>query len=129
MNVTNIHSKCVMNITDEYSLQCQVVKYLRETDLVFCATLGGFLHTVEDRLKAVKSGYNAGVPDIMISTPCSGYKGMCIELKSPTGFGQLEAKQLQWLNNLSIECDYFCICSNDYTEILECIIKYVHGLL
>jgi hypothetical protein len=126
-----IDKKRFYNITNEQELQQQVVKYLKTTDLLFCASLGGYLDTDQKRVEASKDGYVKGQPDIIIYSPsgCGRYSGMALEAKTPWGNGQLITHQEQWLNKLEIESNYFCIVSNDYTTILEHIIKYIHGIL
>jgi hypothetical protein len=129
-HLSPIDTRHIINITTEKQLQEEVVKYLRQTDLLFCSSLGGFLDTDQRRIEAVKAGYNAGIPDIIIFTPCTpDYRGLAIELKAPSGFGAIKKNQLDWLSKLEVESEYFTMCSNNYTEIIEVIIKYTHGLL
>jgi hypothetical protein len=128
-HLSPIDTRHIINITTEKQLQEEVVKYLRQTDLLFCSSLGGFLDTDQRRIEAVKAGYNAGIPDIIIFTSNSGYNSLALELKAPSGFGAIKKTQLDWLSRLEVESNSFTLCSNDYTEILEVIIKYTHGLL
>lgn len=126
-----IENKNFYNIVDEQSLQRSVVKYLRDCDLLFSSTLGGTLDTVTRRLDAHLDGYGTGIPDIMIYTPssCGKYSLLCIELKTPWGNGSISKHQRGWLDRLEKESDAFCIVCNDYTAIIEVVIKYIHGLL
>jgi hypothetical protein len=125
----DIDSKHILHIKSEADLQKAVVKYLRETDLAYCSTLGECLDTTVSRIEAVKRGYKCGIPDLIIYTPNNCYNGLAIEFKAATGFGNLKKNQLDWLNQLEKDCNYFVIASNDYTTIIETIIKYIHDLL
>ena len=128
-----------MNISDnkkytlnyEADLQAIIVDYLRQTDLLFCASLGGYLDTPSKRIGAWADGYQKGAPDLIIYTPSADgkYKGMAIELKRPDGSGKISKEQVSWLDRLEIECGYFCLASNDLVLIIEVLTKYIHGIL
>jgi hypothetical protein len=118
-----------IHLKNEHDLQTQVVEYLRSTDLTFAANLNGFLDTPEKRIRGWQEGMSAGHPDLLIYTPNNTYNGMAIEFKNVNGQGILAKKQADWLQKLEGDCKYFCICSNDYTVILECIIKYLLNVL
>ena len=126
----NIDSRKLIHLKNEKDLQLQVVKYLRSTDLLFTTShTDKMLGSDSDRIEAVALGYTKGLTDLYVYTPHSGYHGLAIELKSPTGFGRLSKDQNNVLNKLCNECNVLCLVSNDYTEILEVIIKYIHNLL
>lgn len=118
-----------MNLIDEHSLQTAIVAYLRDSDLVFASNMNGFLDSPEKRIRGWKEGMQSGHPDLLIYTPNNAYNGMAIEFKSLCGTGKLVKKQANWLQKLELDCGYFCLCSNDYTAILECIIKYTNDIL
>ena len=128
-----------MNISDnkkytlnyEADLQAIIVDYLRQTDLLFCASLGGYLDTPSKRIGAWADGYQKGQPDLIIYTPSADgkYKGMAIELKRPDGSGKISKEQVSWLDRLEIECGYFCLASNDLVLIIEVLTKYIHCIL
>ena len=113
-----------VSLKNEHDLQSEVVSYLRETDLTFCANMNGYLDTATKRIRSWQEGMSAGHPDLIIYTPNNTYNGMAIEFKSPTGQGVLSKKQNDWLDKLEKDCKYFCICSNDYAVIIECIVKF-----
>ena len=119
----------MININSEEELQRQVVKYLNKTELLFTCTLGGYLDTEKARIDSRKDGYRKGVPDLMIYSPCSEYKGFAIEFKSPLGNGKISREQERWLSNLEVKCGWFVMCSNNYDEILECLFKYINEML
>lgn len=118
-----------LNINNEHDLQKSVVEYLRKTDILFASNCNGFLDTPNKRILAFEEGMQNGHPDLIIYTPNKQYNGMAIELKSPLGVGKLQKNQSEWLQKLEVECKYFCICSNDYTIIIECILKYILSIL
>jgi len=115
----------------EHDLQTIIVDYLRQTDLLFCASLGGYMDTAAKRIRSWSEGYQKGQPDLIIYTPsaCGKYKGMAIELKRPNGRGNISKEQLNWLSRLEKEAGYFCIASNDLVLIIETLTKYIHGIL
>lgn len=121
----------IYHLKNERDLQREVVRYLKTTDLLFCSSMGGNLETISQRLDANLDGYTAGIPDLIIYTPssCGSYRGFALEFKSPFGSGELSSNQKNWLERLDVECNYFCLVSNDLLHIIECIIKYTHGLL
>lgn len=129
--IQNYESKKFFQITTESQLQQEIVKYLKTTDLLFCASLGGYLDTDSARLMANKEGYVKGQPDIIIYSPsgCGKFSGMALELKTPWGNGELGKHQHDWLDKLEVESNYYCLVSNDFCECLETVIKYIHGLL
>jgi len=125
----NIDSRQILNINTETELQQAIVKYLRDTDLLYVATLGEFQDSIYKRIEGFKMGYVKGSCDLLILTPCSGYNFLALELKAPSGFGQLANEQHNFLDVLSHECNAYCLVSNDYTEIIEIIIKYINDML
>lgn len=129
--IQNLETRMFINITTESELQQAVVKYLKTTDLLFSATLGGYLDSDEARVLATKEGYVKGQRDIFIYSPsgCGVYSGMAIELKTPWGNGDLGKHQSEWLEKLEKESGYFCLVSNDFAQVLEFVVKYIHGLL
>jgi hypothetical protein len=115
----------------ETELQAIVVDYLRQTDLLFCASLGGYLDSPAKRIKSHIEGYVPGHPDLIIYSPSADgkYKGLALELKRPIGSGKISKEQVQWLERLEIECGYFCLASNDLVTVIEILVKYIHGIL
>ena len=115
----------------EHDLQAIVVDYLRKTDLLFCASLGGYLDSPGKRIKSYVEGYVRGISDLIIYTPSADgkYKGLALELKRPDGTGKISTEQVSSLDRLEIECGYFCLASNDLILIIEVLVKYIHGVL
>jgi len=127
----NIAENKKYDLNYEHNLQAIVVDYLRETDLLFCASLGGYLDTPSKRIRSNVEGYQKGQPDLIIYTPSADgkYKGLALELKRPDGTGSISKEQVSWLDRLEIECGYFCLASNDLVLIIEVLTKYIHGIL
>jgi len=115
----------------EHDLQAIIVDYLRQTNLLFCASLGGYLDTPAKRIKSWIEGYSKGQPDLIIYSPSADgkYKGLALELKRPNGTGKISKEQVSWLDRLEIECNYFCLASNDLVLIIEVLVKYTNGIL
>jgi len=115
----------------EHQLQAIIVDYLRQTDLLFCSSLGGYLDTPAKRISSYISGYQKGQPDLIIYSPSGDgkYKGLALEIKRPQGSGTISKEQVSWLDRLEIECGYFCLASNDLVLIIEILVKYIHGIL
>jgi hypothetical protein len=119
------------NLNLEHDLQAIVVDYLRQTDLLFCASLGGYLETPQKRIKSWVDGYCAGISDLLIYSPSGDgkYKGLALELKRPNGSSKISPKQVEWLNRLEVESGWFCMASNDLVVIIETLVRYIHGVL
>ena len=68
----------------EDNLQAAVVTYLRlEYKALFCASLGGQYQKYDSqKLKAKRTGYIAGFPDLFIYEARGGFNGLAIELKA-----------------------------------------------
>ena len=126
----NIQHRHIYNFHNEEDLQKEVVKYLQTTDLLFsCQGLEQMLDTDNKRINAKKLGYKNGMPDIIIYSPNNTYNGLALELKAPNGFGDMSKAQVEVLDQLERESDYFCLASNDFAEIVEIVTKYIHDVL
>ena len=66
----------------EYQLQKSVCKYLDLKGVLYCASMGGqYQPHFSQRIKAKKSGYKRGFPDIFIYESVGEFHGLAIELK------------------------------------------------
>tara|TARA_R110002074_G_scaffold459_1_gene2280 strand:+ start:1365 stop:1712 length:348 start_codon:yes stop_codon:yes gene_type:complete len=85
----------------EDNLQAAVVTYLRlEYKALFCASLGGQYQKYQSqRMKAKRTGYIAGFPDLFIYEPKGIYNGLAIELKVKGNYAS--PKQKDWISNLN----------------------------
>lgn len=118
-----------LSISSEIELQHAVVNFLRTTDLQF-TSLSGSLDTDKQRVESYKSGYTSGTPDILILTPCSLFSSFALELKRPAyGDGCLSKNQQNFLEKLENESNAFCMVSNNYTDIIVMLVKYINNLL
>ena len=124
-----IENNNTLNIQSELDLHKAVVRYLRTTDLLYTCPLSCDLNTDEKRIMSSLKGYTSGTPDLLIFNKSGDYTGLAIELKTPKGNGTISKKQYEFIENLSAECGYFVLVSNDYATVIECICKYIAGIL
>lgn len=84
----------------EAQVQLRVVAWLRslQPKPLFCATVGGVDCSSAQRLKMWQTGYEKGIPDMLIYEPRGPYKGMAIEFKSARGW--MRPEQNVWLAEL-----------------------------
>ena len=121
-------NKMIM-IGNETDLHYKVVQLIRNyyPDSILVAGLGENQDIEEKRLDSYKKGYQRGQPDLMILDYHIGYKGLCIEFKSPTNNYEVSESQIKmkekYRNN-----DYAFILSNDYDKISKNIHKYMAGV-
>ena len=93
----------------EYQLQKAVCKYLDLQNVLYCGSMGGqYQIHMSQRIKAKKSGYKKGFPDLFIYEPRGTYHGLAIELK--VGYNKPTAEQLAWLEKLTTKGYVACIC-------------------
>jgi len=129
MLIKNFENKFCYNITNEYSLQLEVVKFLRKTGLLFSCT-----HTEEmldndiKRIESYKCGYTPGIPDLLIFNQNDTFNGLAIELKNPWGSGKLSNDQETVLNQFA-EQNWLVLVCNDLVEICNFITLYQHNLI
>lgn len=87
-----------------------VLNYLNSTDMVFSEE---------------KNGIN-----FIVYTPNGEYNGIAILLTSPQMAEIIPtSSQNLRLKQLSKECNYFCLVSNDILTICQCICRYIIGVL
>ena len=124
----DIDEYATLSIRNELDLHKAVVKYLKTTDLLFNCNNPIELDTDEKRIQASLLGYTAGSCDIIIYNKNETYGGLAIEFKSPTGRGVVSKKQYEFCETIAGDCNYLVLVCNDYTTILECIVKYKHDI-
>ena len=111
----------------EYQLQKAVCKYLDLNNVLYCGSMGGQYQVhMSQRIKAKKSGYKKGFPDIFIYEPRAGYHGLAIELK--VGYNRATKEQLYWRDELNKRGYISEIC---YTldETISVIETYMGGFI
>ena len=119
----------IINIANERDLHYKVVdfikKYIKEAIIV--PGLGE--HQINSNLRsdAYFKGYTGGQPDILLLNYHTKYKGLAIELKTPTGHGVLSKNQENYMNQLKHN-GFMTLVSCDYDEIITLIVKYSLGI-
>jgi len=85
----------------EDKLQSAVVTYLKlNYNALYCASLGGAYQKYHSqRLKAKRTGYIAGFPDLFIYEPRGKHNGLALELKVKGNYAS--PKQKDWLLKLT----------------------------
>tara|TARA_R100000657_G_C4681874_1_gene131245 strand:- start:2595 stop:2945 length:351 start_codon:yes stop_codon:yes gene_type:complete len=107
----------------EYDLQVMICKYLDSKDVLYCGSMGGqyqLYHSV--RIKAKKTGYKSGFPDLFIYEPRGQYCGLAIELK--VGYNKASKKQKDWIDQLN-KRNYCAMVCNGWNETIKTIDKYL----
>lgn len=109
----------------ERQIQCDVVHFLRcqSPRVLFSATVGGVPCSQVSRGRMVTSGYEKGIPDLIIYEPRGGFHGLCIEFKSKAG--RLSTHQNEWLAHLSMR-GYYTAVERDATTAIRLIKDYLH---
>ena len=109
----------------EYQLQKAVCKYLDLNNVLYCGSMGGnYQPHFSVRMKAKKSGYKKGFPDLFIYEPRGKFHGLAIELK--VGKNRATKEQLWWRNELN-ERGYVAEIRTGIDEALEVINRYLKG--
>ena len=108
----------------EYQLQKAVCKYLDLQNVLYCGSMGGQYQVhFSQRIKAKKSGYKKGFPDLFIYEPRGSYHGLAIELK--TGYNKASKPQLYWQKEL-IKRGYKAEICTGIDEELDTINTYLN---
>ena len=119
----------MFKIENETDLHYKVVQLIRNyyPDSILVAGLGENQDTEEKRPDSYKKGYQRGQPDLMILDYHRGYKGLCIEFKSPTNNYCVSESQLKTKDKYKNN-EYAYILSNDYDYISKKLHKYMAGV-
>lgn len=85
----------------EAILQAEVVRYicLKYPKVKYCASLGGIYTSPTQAVKAKRTGYKRGFPDLQITEAKGGYFGLFLELK--TNKGRATKDQKEWIKDLN----------------------------
>lgn len=112
-----------MGIT-EHSTQVRVVQFMRTfyPDVLLCAIPNGANVNPVNRVRLVKEGLLAGMPDLMILEPRNGFAGMFIEFKKENGV--MSAEQEKLIAALT-QRNYFCIVSRHHLTAIKMIEDYL----
>ena len=114
----------IININDEKTLHYKVVDYIRKyiKEPILIPGLGE--HQINSSLTtdSYLKGYQGGQPDIILLNYHTKYRGLAIELKTPTGRGIISKNQENYLKQLGHN-GFFVLISSDYDEIITQIVK------
>ena len=115
----------------EYQLQKAVCKYLDLQNVLYCGSMGGQYQVhMSQRIKAKKSGYKKGFPDLFIYEVSKIDKklnaGCAIELK--VGYNKATNEQRWWRDQLR-ERGYMAEICTGIDEALEVINNYLKGVI
>lgn len=112
-------------VITEYEMQKEFVKWIRvnHPTVLFCATVGGKTCHLIENVKARATGYNKGIPDIIVYEPRNGYHGLAMELKTRNGV--LSPEQKEWIDALNKRKYRACVprsvdeCKEEFTKYFE----------
>ena len=127
---SDISTNNQININTENDLHKRVIAWIRKYQprLIAIPGLGELQKTDALRLEAWYKGYVKGTCDIMILNNHRRHRGMCIELKTPTGSGKLSEHQEVFLKRMRNN-KFYILVSNDYDEIIHEITKYAGNVI
>ena len=119
----------IININNEKELHYKVVDFIKKyiKEAIIIPGLGELQSNSNVRADAYYKGYTGGQPDILILNYHTKYRGLAIELKTPTGRGVLSKNQENCMNNLKHN-GFMTLVSCDYDDIITTIIKYSLGI-
>ena len=119
----------IVNIANERDLHYKVVDYIRKyiKEAIIVPGLGELQSNSNLRADAYYKGYAGGQPDILLLNYHTKYRGLAVELKTPTGRGVLSKNQENYMNQLKHN-GFMTLVSNDYDLILTTIVKYSMGI-
>ena len=108
----------------EYKLQKAICEFLDLSNILFCGSMGGnYQAHISQRIKAKKSGYKRGFPDLFIYEPRGKYHGLAIELK--VGYNKPTKEQLEWIEQLN-KRNYKAVVCRGIDETLYELQKYLN---
>ena len=125
----DIRAMTSFKIENEYDLHKKVIDYIRRfhSHLLIVVGLGENQDTPQKRIQSWQKGYQKGQPDIIVQNAHKDYNGLCIELKTPKGTGEVSEAQNESLQRYEKQ-GYLTLISNDYDEIVHALKEYCHGL-
>lgn len=105
----------------ENQIQQVIAAWLRGRGILFCASIAGInINNMAAAVRAKKSGYNAGFPDLFIYEPRGIFHGMAIEVKCRS---YAKTNQKIWKREL-LNRNYYAIIvpgNKDFSEAIEFI--------
>jgi prophage antirepressor-like protein len=114
-----------MQVLNEADLHVKVVQFVRRLwpEGVMIAGLGELQDTSEKRLQSYHKGYTRGQPDLLFLNRTRYHNGLAIELKTPTGCGELSPDQREFLSRLRAQ-RFSTLVSECYDEIVIAIVNF-----
>lgn len=108
----------------EERLQTEVINWIKEKhpDARYCASLGGIYTGPRQAIKAKRTGYSRGFPDLQITEARGGYFGLFIEIK--TIKGRATSVQKEWIDDLNLRGYHAEICKG-LPAVVKCIEDYM----
>lgn len=108
----------------EERLQTEVINWIKEKHpgIRYCASLGGIYTGPRQAIKAKRTGYSRGFPDLQITEARGGYFGLFIEIK--TIKGRPTSVQKEWIIDLERRGYYAEICKG-LPAVVKCIDEYL----
>lgn len=87
-------------LMSEERLQSEIIKYikLQYPNVRYCASLGGIYTGPRQAIKAKRTGYSRGFPDLQFTEARKGFHGLFIEIK--THKGTATEVQKEWIKDL-----------------------------
>lgn len=108
----------------EERLQTEVINWIKDKhpEIRYCASLGGIYTGPRQAIKAKRTGYSRGFPDLQICEARGGYFGLFIEIK--TLKGRPTSVQKEWINDLNFRGYNAEICKG-LPAVVKCIDEYM----
>ena len=108
----------------EERLQTEVINWIKEKhpNVRYCASLGGIYTGPRQAIKAKRTGYSRGFPDLQICEARGGKFGLFIEVK--TIKGRATEAQKEWIEDLNLRGYHAEICKG-----LPLVIKSIENYL
>ena len=117
----------------EDGLHYKVIRYIRATypDVQTIAGLGEYQTTDHQRMDGYLKGYVGGQPDIMLirGLPNGSQDVFAIELKNPSGTGELNKKQTDYHERLLQKCHVKTVVSSKYGEVVIALHEHYKEVL
>ena len=114
-----------MHIVNERDLHYKVTQFTRRyfPEALLIAGLGELQDSSDKRLDSWNKGYTKGQPDLLILNRTQSHNGLAIELKTPSGYGNVSPEQAVFLESLAKQ-RYTTLISESYDEIIVQIMEY-----
>ena len=124
----DIRAITCFKIENELDLHKKVIDYIRRFhNLIIVVGLGENQDTKQKRIESWQKGYQKGQPDLIVQNCHKDYNGLCIELKTPKGTGELSEAQKETLQRYEQQ-GYLTLVSHDYDEIVDALKEYCDGI-